>query len=335
MMKNIVDFYEREWLSIRSLLGNTWAWFYILIGGRECGKSYAVMSYFLWEWKTKHKPFTWLRLTEASVRKMLQNDAMNMVDPDLHRKFGLELTVKGCQVYDHGEPMAKVLALSTFYSDKGVALYDNEYDLGYNICLDEMNRERSEKRTFDVNYAFVNQMENLVRSSHDKMRIFLIGNTLQEASDIMCSFEFIPETFGRYKVRSKHAVIEYIPESKKYLARRKNTIAGVLAKHESTFTNLIEINKDRVYSGRCKKPTMVIRFSPQEAYTVWDSNVIHRYNKEKGLMQVNMVAYLQGGFNARNRDLIMDAYHAEAYMFKNLFIQKTFKRALELVKPRG
>ena len=199
----------REWYNCRSLFGNTWAFFYIILGAREAGKSYDVMKRFITDWKKKGKPFTWLRLTEASQRKLLSNKADKFIDPDLRRKYDLDLTVKGNQVFDHGKPMAKVLALSTFYNDKGVALYDNEFDLGYNICLDEMNREKNERKTFDINYAFVNQMENLVRSTKEKMRIVLIGNTLEEASDILVSFDFIPEEFGRYKVRKKRAVIDY------------------------------------------------------------------------------------------------------------------------------
>ena len=85
---------QSEWYSLRSLLGNTWAFFYILLGGRETGKSYAVMDYFVYEWKTKHKPFTWLRLTEASQKKMLNNNAAAFVDADIARRFDLELTVK-------------------------------------------------------------------------------------------------------------------------------------------------------------------------------------------------------------------------------------------------
>ena len=58
------------------------------------GKSYAVMDYFVHEWKTKHKQFTWLRLTEASQKKLLNNNAAQFVDADIARRFDLELTVK-------------------------------------------------------------------------------------------------------------------------------------------------------------------------------------------------------------------------------------------------
>ena len=30
--------YEKEWYTLRSIFGNTWAYFYILLGAREAGK---------------------------------------------------------------------------------------------------------------------------------------------------------------------------------------------------------------------------------------------------------------------------------------------------------
>ena len=292
------------------------------------------MEQFIKDWKKKNKPFTWLRLTEASQKKMLSNNADKFIDADLRRKYKLNLTVKGCQVFDSGKPMAKILALSTFYNDKGVALYDNEYDLGYNICLDEMNREVNEKKTFDINYAFVNQMENLVRSTKEKLRIVLIGNTLEEAGDILCSFNFIPEEFGRYKIRKKRAVIDYIPPTKAYLQRRKGTVADLLASEQSTFTNKIEIDKTLVFKGRLRKPTKVIAFSKTEKYTLWDSKVIKEYKKEKCDV-IPMRPYLDAVFSTENRDSIIALFHARAFYFRDLITQKKFKKAIELLKPKG
>lgn len=325
---------NRQWYNTRSIFGNTWAFFFILLGAREAGKSYAVMEQFIKDWKKKNKPFTWLRLTEASQKKMLSNNADKFIDADLRRKYKLNLTVKGCQVFDNGKPMAKILALSTFYNDKGVALYDNEYDLGYNICLDEMNREVNEKKTFDINYAFVNQMENLVRSTKEKLRIVLIGNTLEEAGDILCSFNFIPEEFGRYKIRKKRAVIDYIPPTKAYLQRRKGTIADLLASEQSTFTNKIEVDKTLIFKGRLRKPTKVIAFSKTEKYTLWDSRVVKEYNKEKCDI-IPMRPYLDAVFSTENRDSVIALFHARAFYFRDLITQKKFKKAIELLKPKG
>ena len=325
---------ERQWYSARSIFGNTWAYFYILLGAREAGKSYDVMKRFVTDWKKKGKPFTWLRLTEASQKKMLTNNADKFIDPDIRRKYDLDLKVKGCQVFDHGKPMAKVLALSTFYNDKGVALFDNEYDLGYNICLDEMNREVNEKKTFDINYAFVNQMENLVRSTKEKLRIVLIGNTLEEAGDILCSFNFIPEDFGRYKIRKKKAVLDYIPPSKAYLERRKGTVADILARDQSTFTNKVEIDKTLVYKGKLYRPTTVIAFSKTEKYTVWDGNIIKEYMNEK-VTTIPMRPYLDYTFQTQLRDDMISIFHNRGFRFRNLMTQKKFKKAIELLKPKG
>ena len=324
---------NREYYSCRSIFGNTWAFFFILLGAREAGKSYDVMNRFLKDWKEKGKPFTWLRLTEASQKKMLNNKADKLVDPDLRRKYDLDLTVKGCQVFDHGKPMCKVLALSTFYNDKGVALYDNEYDLGYNICLDEMNREKNEKKTFDITYAFVNQMENLVRSTKEKLRIVLIGNTLEEASDILCCFNFVPEEFGRYKIRKKRAVIDYIPPTQKYLERRKGTIADLLTPESSTFTNEIAADKSLLFKGRLVKPSYVVMFDKETKFTVWDGNIVAEYNGEH-CQVVPMRPYLDKIFNPEARDLVFNLFDSRSLLFRNLLVQKKFKKALELLKPR-
>ena len=229
--------------------------------------------------------------------------------------------------------MCKVLALSTFYNDKGVALYDNEYDLGYNICLDEMNRELNEKKTFDITYAFVNQMENLVRSTKEKLRIVLIGNTLEEAGDILCCFNFVPEEFGRYYVRKKRAVIDYIPPTKKYLERRKGTIADLLTPESSTFTNAIETDKTLLYKGRLVKPQYVIMFDRVSKFCVWDNGVVAAYNGEKARV-VPMRPYLDEVFNVEARDNIMALFDGRCFLFRDLITQKKFKKELELLKPR-
>ena len=66
----------REWYSLRHILGHAnWAIFYLLLGGREAGKSYSVTDFFCRQWKNKGIPFTWMRLTEKSAQRLLQNNA--------------------------------------------------------------------------------------------------------------------------------------------------------------------------------------------------------------------------------------------------------------------
>lgn len=332
-------FRESEWYGIRSLLGYNWAVFYILLGAREAGKSYSVTEYFVRKWKTKHIPFYWLRLNEASTKKLLSNNAEKLVDPDLYRRYELELTVKGNVVYDHGEKMATVLALSTFANDKGVALFDKDFltnnpEMMYHICLDEFQLEKTQKRQGDICYQFVNQLENLVRSTKEKMRIFLIGNTLEEASDILTMFNFIPEEFGRYKLKKKRAVIDYLPPSDAYKKRREGSVADLLMGEQSNFTNKIDFDTSLIVKKRLIKPTTTIHFSKTEIYTVWDGRVIAQYNGEKCSSRIAMRPYIDLAFNQKVRDQIIEIFDNRGFYYKNLITAKKFQKAIKEIKPR-
>lgn len=326
---------DREWYSLRSLLGYSWAIFYLILGARETGKSYAVMNFFLRQWKTKKVPFTWLRLSETSQKAMLNNKAAKFVDPDLVRKYDLDLTVKGSTVYDHGEKMAEVLAVSTFAKQKGVALFDSDYTDWYNICLDEFMRDQGERNTFDINYCLVNELENLVRSRKEKLRIFMIANTLEEASDVLCMFNFVPEEFGRFKLKKQRAIIEYLPQTEKYMTRRKGTVADLLAPNASTFTNKVENDTSLVYKGAIYKPSYVLAFSKNKDdwFTLWDDKVIKRYNGEK-VDVIPMRPYLDMVFNPVRRDNVLLLFDNRFFYYRDLITFKLFQKNLKDIKPR-
>ena len=327
-----------QWYTVRSILGYWWAIFYILLGAREAGKSYSVMRFFLKEYFDKGKEFTWLRLTEASTKKLLNNNAMQFIDIGLMNEFGInstDITVKGNQVFYKGKKMAKILALSTFYSDKGVALFEDK-DLedemfAYNICCDEFQRERNEKNTFDITYAFVNQLENLVRHKTN-CRIFLIGNTVEECSDILTLFNFIPERFGRYKLKKKRCVIDYIPPSKKYLERRKGSIASLLTPDASTFTNEQKYDRGRIFKGRVYKPQYIIEFRNNK-FTVWDKNIILRYNKEnKPTVAMTPLLINNTVFRSELRDEVILMNYERKFYFRDMLTQKLFDKCIKEIK---
>ena len=329
---------SKQWYTVRSILGYSWAIFYILLGAREAGKSYAVLDFFLHDFFTKGKEFVWLRLTEASTKKMLNNNAMQFIDIGLMQKYHInseDLTVKGTTVFYKGRKMARIMALSTFYSDKGVANFeDKEFEnemFAYNICCDEFQRERNEKNTFDITYAFVNQLENLVRHKTN-CRIFLIGNTVEDCSDILTLFNFIPEEFGRYKLKSKRCVIDYIPPSKKYMERRKGSIANILAPDASTFTNEQKFDRSKIYKHRLYKPQFIIQFR-NHSFTVWDKNVIAKWNKENKPI-VSMVPLLINNtvFKSELRDEVILMNYEKKFMFKDLLTQKLFDKCIKEIK---
>ena len=298
---------------LRSILGYDYMIYYFLLGGRMAGKSYAVTDFYIHQFKQYGRPFYWLRLTEAGTRKLLLNNAEKLVDPDLRRRYNLNLKTRGENVYNvttdaNGNEvktlMCKVLALSTFYSDKGQGFFDLEYlqkneDAYYNICLDEMNREANERNSFDIVYAFANEVENIIRNTKHNVRIICIGNTLQEASDLLCAVNFLPDHFGRFKLVKnkkkliqmikeykhaknskeyqyihekyknydfgKRAIVEYMEPTDSYRAMRNGSAAEILAGNSSTFTNEVEIDSSLIARHkRFIKPTAIIKFHKEK-----------------------------------------------------------------------
>ena len=354
--KPIAQLKKSEWYNLRPVLGHAnYAIFYLLLGGREVGKSYAVTNFFVDQWKNKGIPFTWLRLTEAASRKLLMNNAEKLIDPDLRRKYNLDLVTSGNNVYEvtkRSEPddegktkilekklMARVYAISTFYNDKG-SIFDKDFlndpNMRYNIAIDEFQREEGEKNTFDITYSLVNQLENLVRSTKDRIKIFFLGNTLEESSDILCAFNFIPETWGIFKLKKKRAVIHNIAPTEAYIKRRTGTIADILMPTASTFTNKIDTDTTLITKQRLKEPSYVIKFRKNKDtwFTVWDSNIIKKYNGEKR-PAIAMRPYLDEVFNVDTQKQTMILFDTRSFMFSNLITFKQFQKEMSLLKPRG
>ena len=352
----------KQWYNLRPILGMAnWALFYILLGGREAGKSYSVTNFFVDQWVNKGIPFVWIRLTAKQANKLLSNNAEKLVDPDIRRKYDLDLVTNGGNVYqvkrearvvNHEDGttsikwiivekrlMARVFDLSTYYSDKG-SIFDKDFlkdgKMWYNIAVDEFQREEGEKNTFDILYALVNQLENIIRSTKQRTRIFFLGNTLEEASDILCAFNFIPESFGIFKLKSKRCVIQNIEPSEEYKKRRKGTVADILLPTASTFTNKIQSDDSLVSKKRPVKPDKIIKFSKNEKrwYTVWDGNLIRPYNGEKVYTIVSMRPYLDELYDDKIKAMYITMFDTRSFVFPNLITFKRFQHEVELVAPR-
>ena len=350
--------FESEWYSLKKILGNAnWALFYILLGSREAGKSYAITDYFCSQYKQKGIPFIWLRLTEKAAQKLLCNNAEKLVDPDLRRRYNLNLKTKGNNVYDVEEEeyetkkgeikkrvigkklFARVYAISTFYNDKG-SIYDNEFlsldpKNQYLVAIDEFEREKGEKNTFDITYSIVNQLENLLRSTKERTKIFFIGNTLESASDILCAFNFIPEKWGTFKLKSKRCVIENIEPTEKYKERRKGTIADLLLPTASTFTNEQQTDDTLVDKSPLISPQYIIKFTKDKDhwYTVWNKGIITKWNKENKTI-VAMRPYLDEVYNVDTVKNIVLMFDTRCFHYRNLITFKQFQQDIELLKPR-
>ena len=324
---------HKPFYTVRSIFGYQDVHFFLLLGGRETGKSYSVMDRFIRDFKTKDIPFYWLRLTDRLAETMLQNNAAKFVDADLVRKYNLDLTVEGCEVFDHGKKMAEIRGISTFYNQKGTASFDNEWKKGYNICLYECQREVGEPNRFDISYALVNTLENYVRSTKKKLKIVFICNYTETCSDILNLFNFIPERFGRYHLAAKKAVLDYIAPNSAYLERRKETVADILMPDASTFTNKVELDKTLLYKGKRYSPTVVLNFGAKdEVYTIWDSNIIAPYKGEKK-PTYGMKPYVMGCiYDAAFAKKIINLFDNRGFKFIDLITQQRFTASLGKIR---
>lgn len=247
---------QRAFYRLNYILSFQWALWYILLGARQTGKSYSVTEHFIKMYKKTHKNFYWIRLSEEAKKKLLQNNAENLVDPDLRRKYKLDLITSGDNVYNivqkskadskgkckilKKELFCKVYSFSTFYNQKGSAIFDkdalNDKNFKYCIGMDEINRESSEKNTFDICYNVVNQLENLLRNTRSRAEIIVIGNLTEDdnCSDFLSMFNFIPEEFGTYKlVKHKKELCEMLREVKH--AKDSDQIREIENKYHAMF----------------------------------------------------------------------------------------------------
>lgn len=345
--------YKGEWYTMNSIMGNDWAWGKLLLGGWEVGKSYAAMEWSLarkMRLKAKFKLY-WMRLTDIAVKNMLENDATGVVDSGIVARLGLHITRVGKKIFTYKpktdpktgkekkenlKELMELVSCSTFFNDKGKAHYDQNFDGEYCIVLDEMNREEFEANRFDIVYAFARQIENLVRSERKcKINVIMIGNNTDEASDLLAAFNFIPEKFGRYKLKSRGIVVDYIRPNEKYSERREGAIANkIIGNNTAATTNEYVIDRSLLVNKRyCQTPQSIIKFGKTEDlyFTLWNNNIIKDYNREN-VPAIAMKRYLDERFDPDLMHFVFDAFDARAFKFANLSTLKRFQKNLRLLK---
>lgn len=323
---------------LKSLLGNTWAMFYAILGGRMTGKSYALMDYMCNQKRKKKEQckLYWMRISETSTKFMLANKAEKLVDPDLVRKYKLELSTKGMNVYDHGNLFMQVMPLSAMGKLKGNAFFDKDYQGEIIIVLDEFQLEQGEKRTsFDILYNFIGMIENIARTTKNKIRIFLVGNTLEEASGILKAFNFLPEGFGRFYLKRKRCIIDNIEPTEEYLKDRKGSAADILGGNEmSNYTNELKKDLSLISKQRLYNPQFIIKFgkTKQSMFLVWEDNVVTRYKGQSIKSIVAMKPYLDDRYNPERRQIIIDMFDAKALKFDTLITLSYFQSELQRIR---
>ena len=228
------------------------------------------------------------------------------------------------EVYDHKNPFMTVIPLSGFAKLKGVGFFDKDFKGQYNIVLDEFQLEQGERRTsFDILYNFIGSIENIARTTKSNIRVFIIGNTLEEASSILKAFEFLPEKFGRYYLKSKRCVIDYIENSEEYDKDREGSIASILGgRSMSNYTNERRKSLSMITKDRILRPTAIIKFSkePGEWFTVWDGKIVRPYKGDKVAegMIITMRPHLGDLYTRERMIQVVESYDAQYLRFQNL-----------------
>lgn len=327
-----------------SILGNK-CMYYIIIGGRKTGKSYSAAKFLCTHQDDVNY---WFRISERSTRAMTADNCRGLVDRDLQRKYGLELTCKnGMYVYNGDKEFCTIAPLSAFGKLKGVGFYDKDYKGWYNIILDEFQLEQGEKRTsFDILYNFMGMIENTIRTEKQKVRIFLLGNTLEEASTILKAFNFLPETFGRFYIHQKDketgqrrlvAVLDNIEPTKEYLMDRYGSATDILGGGAlSNYTN--ELSKDRRLITKERRHHLrgIIKFFREKEswFCYWDNGIITRYKNQPSKMEndICMRPHLNSYFNTENKQMIIDMYDVRALKFDSLITQAYFEDYMKALR---
>ena len=157
----------------------------------------------------------WIRLREEQAKQLLKNNAENLLEPMLVERYNLNLETSGQNVYDvkyeeittkTGKTrkklvsktlLGKVMGASTFYKTKGQTQFNADFlkkdpNNKYNVIVDEFVAEAQESN-FDRAYALINLLETLFRNTKERIKIFMLGNDVTDASDILTCFNFIPE----------------------------------------------------------------------------------------------------------------------------------------------
>lgn len=324
--------------NLRSLLGHDWCMFYGILGGRMTGKSYALTDFLCNQKRKKGDQVKnyWLRISETSTKALLANKANKLVDPDLVRKYHLDLTTKGMDVYDHGKIFMTVLPLSGMAKTKGVAFYDKDFTGEINIVLDEFQLEQGERRTsFDILYNFIGMIENIARTTKSKIRIFLVGNTLEEASSILKAFNFLPESFGRFYLTRKRCIIDNLEPTEEYLKDRKGSAADILGGDAmSNYTNELKKDLSLICKKRLVNPLYIIKFGKEKhkQYIVWDDNVITRYKGQPIKKVIAMKPYLDNKYSPEPRQMVIDMFDAKNYRFDTLITLSYFQGDLQQIR---
>lgn len=179
--------------------------------------------------------FIWARLTIKQLATMSDE----FLDVKIQTKYKINVRMTAVaggsyyEIYFNEILMGLGLAIQNAPQYKGGVWQWQRFKY---FILDEFQREKKERRTFDIVYNLRSILESVCRFTTriaegvDLPYVIFLGNTVDDAIDLLFMFDFVPMKYGLYKLPSKYAIIEYIEDSKVYKERQKVNPLKILSK---------------------------------------------------------------------------------------------------------
>lgn len=347
--ENLKKLQTRTWYKSNCIQGYTWARFFVFLGGRGAGKSTDIQRYLVKRWVNDGTVFTWLRLTDAEIKQLKKDNCKDAIEPVVKNKFPDvnwdNMRVKGDNLYIDGKLFCRFMALSTYYRNKGNALFNCDNDEWDYIFFDEMNKVEGARNSGDVTHQFKNTIETLLRTKSQKIKVFMIGNLEGLSSILAGCFDWVPleGKFGIYKVRRRKAVIHYFDDTAEFKKKKAEGTSNLIGSNHSTFTNQLLYDKKLIKKKvRLLSPEIRIKFSNEEQYILWrgqdESYIMTVY--QPGITQVTpkkviaMRPGLDERYDKRQRDKIKSWFDYQLIFYKNLITQELFKCSMSKLGTR-
>lgn len=362
---------KTEYLSPHPMMGYDKRYVhFIFAGARGRGKSVLALDAPINSCKKygyENNKIFFFRLSDMSIKALLQNKAANLIDPILVHKYNMEISRKGNTVYDHGKKLLEVYSLASAAKMKGQALFDADYlnkrpvdpKTGKQIkrfiwlILDEFqmaegleNKGTAQKSTAKLWKMYT---EIIARDQqfldYPAIRCIYLANTVAECSTFtaeMWGFYMPPGDFRIKKCPRKNAVFFNVPNSEKYIEKRKKSVMGSITdfENDSNYSNAIsmDISMIKPKKTRIVRVSSLIKFTKDrnDWFCVYDNKYIRRYRGES-VAKGNIIAMRRHIDETFNNDIVtgvFDRYDAKAFCYADVISMACFKARMTEIKAK-
>lgn len=362
---------KSEYLSSRPMMGYDKRYVhFIFAGARGRGKSVLALDAPIASCKKygyENNKIFFFRLSDMSIKALLQNKASNLIDPILVDKYKMDITRKANVVFDHGKKLLEVYSLASAAKMKGQALFD--YNFLNNrpidpktgkpvkrfvwLILDEFQMaeglENKSAATRSTAALFKMYTEIITRDQqfldYPAVRCIYLANTVSESSTFtseMWGFYMPPGDFRIKKCPRKNAVFFNVPNSERYIEKRKASVMGSITdfENDSNYSNQIAMDMKVIKPKRTRliKVTYLIKFSkrPEDWFCLYDNKYIRKYRGEsiKKDKVIAMRRHIDEVFSSALITDVFDRYDVKDYMYADIISMACFRARMSELKAK-